>query len=137
MHFYYKGHNIMQKFIINKEEYLKAKAAWNNIPNRTATDHIFYNALRGHDLKRGFAETISERKLTNGKGPWDSYNSALSSAAWSIRIEPKYSHDTPERAARREAATKEHIDGLGKKYGTEFTPELLTALREVFKGEAA
>jgi hypothetical protein len=124
-------------FIINKEEYLKVKAAWNTIPNRDATDHIFYNALRGHDLKRGFAETTSERKLTNGKSPWEGYNTALSNAKWMIRIEPAYSHDTPERAAKRAIATKERIDGLSKKYGTEFSPELTEALRELFKGEAA
>jgi hypothetical protein len=111
-------------FIINKDEYLKVKAAWNNIPNRTATDHIFYNALRGHDLKRGFAETISERKLTNGKGPWDSYNSALSAARWTLRnLTVNIS----------QSILQERIDALSKKYGTEFTPELTTALKELFQ----
>ena len=120
-------------FIINKEEYLKVIAAWNNIPNRTATDHIFYNALRGHDLKRGFSPTTSALKLSNGKQEWQGYDTALSAARWTLRNEASWTHDTPERAAKREAATKERIDALSKKYGTEFTPELIATLRELFK----
>jgi hypothetical protein len=120
-------------FIINKEEYLSAMAAWNKIANRDATDHIFYNALRGHDLKRGFAPTTSDRKLANGKGEWEGYTSALSNAHWRIRAEPTYAHDNPDRIARREAAVKERMEEWSKRFGTEFTPELLTALRELLK----
>lgn len=123
----------MQNFIINKEEFIKVKAAWNLIPNRTATDHIIYNALRGHDLQRGFAPTTSDRKLTNGRSEWEGYLTALSNARWSVRIEPSYHSESPERAARRAESVKERFDSLSKKFGTEFTPELLTALRELLK----
>lgn len=123
----------MQNFIINKEEYIKVKAAWNQIPNRTAEDHIIYNALRGHDLKRGFAPTTSDRKLTNGKSEWDGYDTAMSNAHWRLRAEPANKWDTPDRAASRALQEKERIDAMSKKFGTDFTPELLTALRELLK----
>lgn len=122
----------MQNYIINKEEYIKVKAAWNQIPNRNAEDHIIYNALRGHDLKRGFAPTTTERKLQGGD-PWQAFALAKSAARWSTRVEPSYPSEAPERAARRATQVKERTDALSKKFGTEFTPELLTALRELLK----
>ena len=123
----------MQNYIINKEEYIKVKAAWNQIPNRNAEDHIIYNALRGHGLQRGFSPTTSDRKLANGKGEWEGYTTALSNAYWRIRAEPTYAHDNPDRLARREADVKERMAKWSKRFGTEFTPELLTALRELLK----
>lgn len=121
------------EFIISKEEYLKVKAAWTKIANRNSSDHIFYNALRGHDLKRGFAPTTSNRKLSNGRREWDSFETAKGNALWRIRLEPTYSHDTPERKAARNIKTKERIDALGKQFGLEFSPELIAVLRELFK----
>jgi hypothetical protein len=121
------------EFIISKEEYLTVKAAWTKIANRNSTDHIFYNALRGHDIKRGFAATTSDRKLSNGKKEWDGFETAKGNALWRIRLEPSYSYDTPERKASREAATKDRIDALSKQFGIEFSPELINMLRELLK----
>ena len=120
-------------FIINKEEYLCTIAAWNKIANRNATDHIFYNALRGFDLKRGFSPIQSENKIAAGMTPWQSFENAKKDAAWQIRDDSAWTHDTPDRAAKRAASTKERIDTLSKKYGTTFAPELLATLRELFK----
>jgi hypothetical protein len=121
-------------FIINKEEYLSAIVAWNKIINRTATDHIFYNALRGHDLKRGFSPIQSANKLANGISPWNSFDIAKKDAQWQIRdTNAMWPQDTPERKARRAAEEKERIDSLGKKYGVIFTTDLITTLRELFK----
>lgn len=121
-------------FIINKEEYLCTIAAWNKIANRNATDHIFYNALRGHDLKRGFSPIQSENKIAAGLKPWQSFDTAKYDAWWKIRDNAAmWSHDTLERRARREAEEKERIDSLSKKYGTTFTQELITTLRELLK----
>ena len=121
-------------FIINKEEYLSAIAAWNKIINRTATDHIFYNALRGHDLKRGFSPVQSANKLANGISPWHSFDLAKKDALWQIRdTNAMWTQDTPERKARRDVEEKARMDSLSKKYGTIFTPELIATLRELFK----
>lgn len=121
------------EFIISKEEYLKVKAAWANIANRNSADHIFYNALRGHDLKRGFAATTSDRKLSNGKREWAGFETAKSDALWRIRLEPVYGYDTPERKAGRDIRSKEKIDALNKQFGIEFSHELTSMLRELFK----
>lgn len=121
-------------FIINKEEYLSAMAAWNKISNRTATDHIFYNALRGHDLKRGFSPIQKENKLRNGMTPWQAFDMAKKDAIWQLRdYHAMYSYDTPERVAKRVAEQNERIDCLSKKFGVTFTQELIATLREVLK----
>jgi len=121
-------------FIISKEEYLCTIAAWNKITNRSATDHIFYNALRGHDLKRGFSPIQSESKLANGMSAWQSFDTAKHEAWWQIRDHSSMFHESnPDRIAKRESEQKERIDSLSKKYGVTFTPELLTTLRELLK----
>lgn len=120
-------------FIINKEEFLKIKAAWPKITNRTASDHIFYNAFRGHDLKRGFAETTSPNKLQNGSSPWQAFEAAKREALGLIGLYPTYSHDTPARVAQRAAATAARIKWLSDKFGIEFSAELQATLRELFK----
>ena len=120
-------------FIINKEEYLSAMAAWNKIANRNATDHIFYNALRGHDLKRGFSPIQTESKLANGMLAWRAFDTAKHDAWWMLRDNTAFSNDTVERKARRDAEQKERVDSLSKKYGVIFTPELITTLRELLK----
>ena len=121
-------------FIINKEEYLKLVAAWKSIPHRTAQDHILYNMLRGHDLKRGFSPIQTESKLANGMLAWQAFDTAKHNAWYQIRDNAAmWSHDTPERRARRDAEEKERIDSLSKKYGVIFTPELITTLRELLK----
>lgn len=121
------------EFIISKEEYLKVKAAWTKIANRNSADHIFYNALRGHDLKRGFAPTTSNIKMSNGKREWHGFETAKGNALWRIRIEPIYTNDTAERKASRDVRVQERIDALSKQFGIEFSPELITMLRELFK----
>jgi len=121
-------------FIINKEEYLSAMAAWNKIANRNATDHIFYNALRGHDLKRGFSPIQTESKLANGMLAWQAFDQAKKDAAWLIRDHlSMFQESDPARKSKREAEQKERIDSLSKKYGVIFTPELITTLRELLK----
>ena len=119
-------------FIITKEEYLSAQAAWNKIANRNSTDHIFYNALRGHDLKRGFSPIQTENKLAAGMQPWKSFDAALSDARWQVRDQASFDH-APERKAARDAAQQERYDSLSKKYGVTFTPELIITLRELLK----
>ena len=120
-------------FIINKEEYLSATAAWNKIANRNATDHIFYNALRGHDLKRGFSPIQSENKIANGMVPWHAFEDAKRGARWKTRIHAILSHDSAERQAKRDAEEKDRIDSLSKKFGVTFTQELIATLQELFK----
>jgi hypothetical protein len=119
-------------FIINKEEFLQVVAAWKQIPGHDATDHIFYNALRGHDLKRGFVPIKSEIKLANGAAPWQSYEAAIKDASWQLRDAPTYAN-TPERKAKNEAEYKNRIESLSKRFGITFTPELIAKLKESFK----
>lgn len=120
-------------FIISKEEYLNVIAAWNKISNRDSKDHIFYNVLRGHDPKRGFSPVISPIKLSNGCTEWSSFNNAKREALWQIRDSLAYTNDTPERRFAREIEVRERINELSKKYGVEFTTELITAIREALK----
>lgn len=122
------------EYIISKEEYLSAMAAWTKIANRNSADHIFYNTLRGHDLKRGFSP-IKENsiKLANGAQPWQAFTQAKYDAFWSLRDSYGLSGDTPERKARRELEYKDRMDSLSKKFGVTFTPELITTLREMLK----
>ena len=120
-------------FIISKEEYLNVIAAWNKISNRDTTDHIFYNVLRGHDPKRGFSPVQSPIKLANGQTPWLAFEQAKSSAVWQIRSHPVYAGDTPARLAARNIETKERLDNLSRKFGVEFTPELIAKIQEVLK----
>ncbi len=121
------------EYIISKEEYLSVVEAWNHIPNRTSTDHIIYNALRGHDLKRGFSPITSETKLQNGMSPWKSFNDAKYNAYFTVRPYEVNSYDSAERKVRRELEHKERMDALSKKFGVTFTPELITMLREMLK----
>ena len=120
-------------FIINKEEFLQVVAAWKQIPNRNATDHIFYNALRGFDLKRGFGPITTESKLANGATPWQSFDGALRSAAFQLRAAAIYPNMPPDRKAKQEAERDERMNALGKKFGVIFTPELIAKLVESFK----
>lgn len=118
-------------FIIDKSEYLNVIAAWNKIPNRDTKDHIFYNVLRGYPIDRGFHPIQKEQKLSNGRAPWQALNQAKADAQWAIRDNSSRFNATPERKAKAEAEYKERIDALGKKYGTAFTPELISKLMEV------
>jgi len=121
------------KFIINKEEYLSVKAAWKQTPNHTATDHIFYNALRGHNLKRGFNPIQAERKLSNGMIQWNSYKNERFNARWELRDSVKARrYNTPEFISMRAAEQKERISLLSKRYGVTFTQELIIKLQEIF-----
>lgn len=122
------------EYIISKEEYLCTIAAWNKIANRNSADHIFYNALRGLDLKRGFSP-IKENspKLANGAQPWQAFTQAKSNAYWALRETAAWHNELPERTARREAENKERTESLSKKFGVTFTPELITTLRELLK----
>lgn len=120
-------------FIINKEEFLQVVAAWKQIPNRNATEHIFYNALRGHDLKRGFGPIKTESKLANGAKPWQSFEGALKSAAWALRGISTYANEPADRVARKQEEYDKRIAALSKKFGITFTPELIAKLQEAFK----
>lgn len=122
-------------FIINKEEYLKVRAEWIHPGHRhhDAADHIIYNALRGLDLKRGFSPIQSAHKLSNGASEWEGFLTAKSNAAWYIRDNAAWAHETPARTVSRLTEYKERIDTLSKKYGVTFTSELITTLRELLK----
>jgi hypothetical protein len=115
-------------FIITKEEYLGTLTAWTKIPSRTAVDHIFYNALRGHDLKRGFSPIQDQRRLDNGHTEWRSFDDALREAQSAITLAPWHINDP--RYITAFAATCKR---LGNRYGTTFTPGLITALQEALK----
>lgn len=119
-------------FIINKDEFLKAKAAWTQPGyHHNAADHIIYNALRGHDLARGFSPITDTRKLQGNANAMQSFIDAKSSAAWDIRASARWAGETPERTAKREAEDTKRFENLGIKFGIAFTPELLTTLREL------
>ena len=120
-------------FIINKEEYLKVKESWKKIIHHDVIDHIFYNSLRGHDLKRGFSPIKSAVKLGTGHQEWQAFDQAKRDARWALRDNGEYGHDTPERKLRREKEQADRYAILSKKYGIVFTPELITTLRELFK----
>lgn len=115
-------------FIITKEEYLVTLTAWTKIPSRTAVDHIFYNAFRGHDLKRGFSPIQDQRRLANGHTEWHSFEEAVRGARSAITIAPW--HISDPRCITAFAATCKR---LGDRYGTVFTPALVTALQGVLK----
>lgn len=114
-------------FIINKEEFQSLTAAWTKIANRNSSDHILYNALRGHDLKRGFSPVTSPNKLANGTPEWEGFTTAKNNAKWYIR--PMQTHPNPAFTASRALEYNNRIDGLNKKFGITFTPELLEKLR--------
>ena len=122
-------------FIINKEQYLAVKAAWKQIPeaHRSATEHIFYNVLRGFDPQRGFTPIKSEAKIRNGAQPWQSYKDAKYRANYILQPPFTYTHDKPERIASKAENYKKVLAELSRKYGVEFTPELIAKIQEVLK----
>ena len=121
-------------FIINKEEFLQTVSAWKQIPSRTAVDHIFYNALRGYDIKRGFSPIQDKNKLMCGYKEWQSFDLAKRAALWQIRdYRDMYSNDTVERTERRNLEEKERLGILSKKFGITFTTELNKILRDLLK----
>lgn len=116
-------------YIFTKEQYLSAKAAWNNMKDRTPEDHIIYNVIRGFDLKRGFTEITNPTKLCNGAKPWDGFNVALRAARYKFsgpRIWPAVQE-------RHNLDYEAKMKDLGKRYGVTFTVELMEAVREVLK----
>lgn len=122
-------------FIINKEQYLAVKAAWKQIPeaHRSATEHIFYNVLRGFDPNRGFTPIKSEEKLRNGAQPWQTFHYAKACVHSILRAPIAYAHDKPERIAAKEEQYKKALAELSRKYGVEFTPELIAKIEETLK----
>jgi uncharacterized protein YhfF len=56
-------------FIIDTEQYLKAKAAWSKRQDHSSAEMIIYNILRGFDATRGFTPISNPRKLANGMTP--------------------------------------------------------------------
>ena len=115
--------------IITKEQYLSAKTSWKNSPNRSAADHIIYNAIRGFDLKRGFTEITSSNKLNNGAYDWQGFDSARSDASFEFRPPFTWPQDEARSAATYDARMKD----LSRKFGFEFTPEIMAKMREVMK----
>ena len=116
-------------YIFTKEQYLSAKSAWNNIASRTPADHIIYNAIRGFDLKRGFTEITNPIKLSNGAFSWHGFHKSRVEAQ---RIF-KGPFIWPKDQARFDQAYSEQRKNLSKRYGIEFTTELMEAMREVLK----
>lgn len=112
-------------YIITKTQYLSAKQFWSNNSNRSAGDHIIYNAIRGFDLKRGFTPITSSTKLNNGARDWQGFTAAKTDASWAVRKPYSVAGSAAEYAGR--------MKELSKKYGFEFTPELMEQLREVLK----
>ena len=115
--------------IITKTQYLSALTYWSNCPNRPAADHIIYNAIRGFDLKRGFTPITSPIKLSNGAYDWQGFNTAREDAQHIVRLP----YIWPKDQQRFDTAYTEKMKALSKKYGFEFTPELMEQLREVLK----
>ena len=74
-------------FIITKEQYLAAKAAWKLNKTPTAAELLTYNLLRGFPLDRGFTPVTKPIKLANGHGKWSGYNMALHYASRNLYIE--------------------------------------------------
>lgn len=121
-------------FIINKDEFLKAKAAWTQPGyHHDATDHIIYNAIRGFDLQRGFSPITDSRKLQGSADEWQSFKNAKTRAAWALRTSASYTGEKPERAERRIKEDAERFKNLSTKFGIEFTPELTATIREMLK----
>lgn len=74
-------------FIITKEQYTAAKAAWKQIPNPTASDIIIYNLLRGFPVDRGFTpfkDTSANKITSNNCNKWNGFNMAVRSAAYRL-----------------------------------------------------
>jgi len=63
-------------YIIDKEQYLKLKAAWKKQETHSSSEIVAYNILRGFDAKRGFTEKTNKIKLANGATPWQAFESA-------------------------------------------------------------
>lgn len=115
-------------YIINKEQYLAAKAEWKSNKNRDAVDHIIYNAIRGFDIKRGFTGITNPTKLGNGAEEWAGFKNALNEARWQFREAASF-----VRGIDVEAAYQKRVATLSSKYGFEFTEELMEKMREVLK----
>ena len=117
-------------YLINKTQYLSAKQYWNKITNRSPSDHIIYNLIRGFDAKRGFTEITNRTKLSNGANPWAGFESAKADARWRTRpMSTKYTVGDVSYAEMYSARMKE----LSKEWGFEFTPDLMDALQEALK----
>jgi len=116
-------------YLINKEQYLSAKAAWNCITSRTPADHIIYNAIRGFDIKRGFTAITSSIKLSNGAYDWQGFNAARAEAEHLFR--PPF--HWPQDEASLALVYEERMKNLSKRFGIEFTLELMAKMREVLK----
>lgn len=129
-----KGHKAMN-FIINKEQYLALKARWSVLTHKTATDHAFYNVLRGFPANRGFSPVTNQKKLSNGTSAWDAYEAAKRNATQQAGELVHYQHDNEERRIRREANYSARIKELSERFGIEFTPELRAAIREALQNE--
>jgi len=115
--------------IITKEQYLSAKTIWKNGIHRTAADHIIYNAIRGFDLKRGFTEITNSTKLNNGAVDWQGFIAARREARDVFNPPFTWPQDEARSSAMYEARMKE----LSRKFGFEFTPEIMAKMREVMK----
>lgn len=115
--------------IINKEQYLSAKAAWKNNPRQQASHIIIYNALRGFPLDRGFTETTNPTKLANGQSKRQGFVTALAKAQ--LAFSPK--RIWPRDQERFDKDYEDRMKNLSKYYGVEFTPELMETMREILK----
>lgn len=81
----------MKTFIIQDKEQFKTIQARFQERSRnklaTAVDHVFYNIIRGKDLKHGFTPLTNENKLKNSYNnyPWANFTHAKAMVKYGAR----------------------------------------------------
>ncbi|TFH10165.1 MAG: hypothetical protein E4H14_03055 [Candidatus Thorarchaeota archaeon] len=119
----------MTSFIIqDKEQFKTIQARFQERSRKklaTAVDHVFYNIVRGRDMKHGFTPLTNENKLKNSYNnqPWANFTYARCQVGWQSR--PPYTSGGKLVLS----SIRQHYD-----FDNLFTVEQWKAIEEVANG---
>lgn len=107
----------MNEYLFNKEQYLKIKQAWKNLPTRTARDVVIYNFLRSKPLDRGFSATSYQIAGSN----WYAWKTMI--AALHFELHRSAVSTMPEVVERRKRIADQNLKKISERFGIELTEE--------------
>jgi len=117
------------KYIINKMQYIEAKAAWKKIIKPTAPTLIIYNLLRGFPANRGFTPITNKNKLANGYKAWSTFEIARMFILRALTAPVASQWRTDAQNLEQYARYKDQL----LKYGLPYNAELFERLTELCK----
>ena len=116
---------VEKTYLLSKESFLTAKAAWKSRTHHTATEIIAYNVLRGLPPDRGFTKLTTRKAASRYNDPWIGYNMALPELKWTLTKQVcSGKWDRVERAEKANAASQERFK---KWFGIDLTDELIAS----------